>query len=193
MGANLPTPQGGLARSLGRRYVAHVSDPGNPSADGGGGEDMSGHRINGLGVILAAALWAAFLVPASPLAAAEEVPDQVLAWNQHAYDELIVGQGPFSVQHMAMVHGAVYDAVNAIDRGYQPYLVNPAAQPTYSKDAAAAQAAHDVLVSLLPGRQAQLDGYLATSLALIPDGPAEQGGIDVGMATADAMMAARAD
>jgi PAP2 superfamily len=154
---------------------------------------MSGHLINGLGVMLAAALWPAFLVPASPLAAAEEVPDQVLAWNQHAYDELIVGQGPFSVQHMAMVHGAIYDAVNGIDEGYQPYLVSPAAQPTYSKDAAAAQAAHDVLVSLLPGRQAQLDGYLAASLALIPDGPAEQGGIEVGMATADAMIAVRVD
>ncbi len=154
---------------------------------------MNGHRINAVGVMLVMALWAMFVVQAAPLAAANEVPDQVLEWNQHAYDELIVGQGPFSIQHMAIVHGAVYDAVNAIDGDHQPYLGAPAAQPTYSKDAAAAQAAHDVLVWLLPGRATQLDGYLANSLASIPDGPDEQGGIGVGMAAAEAMIAERAD
>ena len=143
--------------------------------------------------MLTVTLWAAFLGPAPSLTAASQIPDQVLAWNQHAYDELIVGQGPFSVQHMAMVHGAVYDAVNAIYGGYQPYLVAPPAEATYSKDAAAATAAHDVLLFLLPGRQAQLDAFYDASLALIPDGPDEQGGIDVGAAAADAMTAARAD
>ena len=91
-------------------------------------------------------------------AAAEDVPDQVLAWNQHAYNELVLGQGPFSVQHLAMVHGAIFDAVNAIDAGYQPYLVAPPAEPTYSKDAAAATAAYEVLVFLLPSRALQLAG-----------------------------------
>jgi hypothetical protein len=134
-----------------------------------------------------------FFNAATPLAAANQVPDQVLAWNQHAYNELIIGQGPFWVQHMAMVHGAIYDAVNAIDGGFQPYLIAPAAGQTYSKDAAAATAAHEVLVWLLPGRATQLDGYYNDSLALIPDGPDKQGGIDVGMAAAHAMTAARAD
>ncbi len=123
---------------------------------------------------------AAAVIPATFPASAVDVPDQVLVWNQHAYDELIVGQGPFSLQHMAMVHGAIYDAVNAIDGGHQPYLVAPPAAPTYSKDAAAATAAHDVLLFLLPGRQAVLDGFYDASLAVIPDGPDEQGGIDVG-------------
>ena len=52
-----------------------------------------------------------------------------------------------------MVQGAVYDAVNAIDRGYQPYLVQPNANPTDSKEAAAATAAFRVLVGFpdLPG------------------------------------------
>ena len=58
------------------------------------------------------------------------VPDQVLAWNQYAYDELIVTKlqpPPVSVLNLAIVHGAVYDAVNAIDGGYEPYLVSPSA------------------------------------------------------------------
>ena len=87
-----------------------------------------------------AALFAALLVPASrPVAAEASTPDQVVVWNEHATNALIVTalQGPtVAILHMAMVHGAVYDAVNAIDASYEPYLVAPAAQPWYSKDAA---------------------------------------------------------
>ena len=56
--------------------------------------------------------------------------DTVIAWNEHATDALIRTAGqtpPVSLLHLAMVHGAVYDAVNAIDGGYQPYLVAPPA------------------------------------------------------------------
>ena len=59
-----------------------------------------------------------------------------------------------SALHFAMVHGAVYDAVNAIDRGHQPYLVQPEANPTDSKEAAAAAAAFRVLVGIFPGQLA---------------------------------------
>jgi hypothetical protein len=69
--------------------------------------------------------------------------------------------------------------------------VSPAAGSTYSKDAAAAAAAYKVLVSLLPGRATQLEGYYNASLALIPDGPDEDGGVNVGTAAADAMIVAR--
>jgi PAP2 superfamily len=144
-------------------------------------------------VMLAMVSWVAVLAPAPPFAAADQVPDQVLAWNQHAYDELIVGQGPFSIQHLAMVHGAMYDAVNAIDGGHQPYLVSPPAEPTYSKDAAAATAAYQVLLYLLPGRSTQLSQYYNASLALIPDGADEQGGVGVGMEAAGAMIDRRRD
>jgi hypothetical protein len=137
----------------------------------------------------------AIAVPAPP-ALGVDVPDQVLAWNQHAYDELIgvKAQAPVvAVLHLAMVHGAVYDAVNAIDRGYEPYIGAPAAQETYSEDAAAAAAGYRVLLALLPDREPQLTGYYTASLALIPDGEAEEGGVAVGEAAAAAMIAARAD
>jgi hypothetical protein len=122
------------------------------------------------------------------------VPDQVLAWNIHASNELIgvKAQAPVvAVLHLAMVHGAVYDAVNAIDGGYEPYLGAPQAEDTYSQDAAAAAAAYRVLLSLLPDRETQLTGYYTASLALIPDGEAEDGGVAVGEAAASAMIAAR--
>src|SRR5687767_15771853 len=85
------------------------------------------------------------VLPTSGSVAAQDVPDQVLAWNQHAYDELISGptaswKSPVvSALHLAMVHGAIYDSVNAITGGFEPYLVAPAvADPTDSEDAAAA-------------------------------------------------------
>jgi hypothetical protein len=146
-----------------------------------------------LWIVVALSALSALSVPTPALSAEADVPDQVLAWNQHAYVELIVGQGPFSIQHLAMVHGAMYDAVNAIDGGYQPYLVAPPATPTYSKDAAAATAAYQVLLYLLPGRGSQLATYYSDSLALIPDGADEQGGIGVGMAAAAAMINLRLD
>jgi len=152
-----------------------------------------------LGLLLATATCiAALMMPAVGQAAAVDVPDQVLVWNQHAIDELIGTQGAGALQYLAPVHGAMYDAVNAIalttvDGGYEPYLVAPPAEPTYSENAAAATAAYQVLVWLLPGRATQLEGYYNDSLAEIPDGPDEQGGIDVGSAAAEAMKRARAD
>jgi PAP2 superfamily len=152
---------------------------------------MKAYRRKRLGVLLVMAV--VLSVQSAAPSAAAGVPDQVLAWNQHAYNELIVGQGPSSIQNVAMVHGAMYDAVNAIDGGYRPYLVAPPAEPTYSKDAAAATAAYQVLLYLLPARASQLAQYYDESLALIPDGPDEQGGIGVGMAAATAMIDRRRD
>jgi hypothetical protein len=125
-----------------------------------------------------------------------ESADVVTEWNSHAQTAIITtaGQGPtVAYLHLALVQGAVYDAVNAIEGGYEPYLGAPAtADPDDSAPAAVATAAHDVLVALFPLQQATLDGSLATSLAPIPDGPAKTGGIEVGAAAAAAMLDARA-
>jgi hypothetical protein len=91
-----------------------------------------------------------------------------------------------------MVHGAVYDAVNAIAGGYEPYLATPAADRTHSQDAAAATAAFDVTAALVPSQLEVLQARYADSLAAIPPGPAKTGGIAVGAAAADAMLDARA-
>ena len=101
----------------------------------------------------------ATLIGAAPAAAQPEHSDAVRVWNLHASDALInastaatpgAGQAPPVAQlHLAMVQGAVYDAVNAIVGGYEPYLPDlPAASPSASQEAAVATAAHDVLVGL---------------------------------------------
>jgi hypothetical protein len=122
-------------------------------------------------------------------------PASVIQWNANAQAAIIgtAGQGPtVAYLHFAMVQGAVYDAVNAIEGGYQPYLGAPEmADPDDSVPAAVATAAHDVLVALFPGQVATLDGQLATSLSAIPDGLAKTGGIEVGAAAAAAMLAER--
>jgi hypothetical protein len=121
--------------------------------------------------------------------------DTVTEWNLNATNALIVGaaQPPHvSVPHLAMVHGAVYDAVNAIDGGHEGYLL-PAgsASRSHSKQAAAAAAAHAVLVQLVPAQQATLDALYAASLSGVPAGPAKSGGIAAGERAAAAMIAAR--
>jgi hypothetical protein len=117
-------------------------------------------------------------------------------WNAIASTSIMstAGQPPHAaVLSLAMVQGAVYDAVNAIDGGHQPYLVAPAADPSDSKEAAAATAAFRVLVGLFPMQQAALQPLYDGSLASVPDGPARTGGIGVGEAAAAAMLAARAN
>ena len=157
---------------------------------------MNGHRFRRLGAVAVLAMMLPFGVPASPPAAAD-VPDQVLVWNQHAYDELIVRKQqapPVAVLHLAMVHGAIYDAVNAIDGGYQPYLGAPDAQPSYSKDAAAAAAAYQVLLDLVADRASQLDAYYEASIEAISEEEEAgdvAGGIEVGNAAAATMLAER--
>jgi hypothetical protein len=141
-------------------------------------------------MLFVAAIAAALVAPALARA------DTVTEWNENAANALMVtaGQVPqVSVPHMAMVQGAVYDAVNAIDGGHEGYLLSGrVATPFDSPEAAAATAAYRVLQSLLPAsQQATLDGQYAASLAPIPDGTAKTRGIAVGNAAASAMIAAR--
>jgi hypothetical protein len=121
--------------------------------------------------------------------------DTVTEWNLNASSALFVtaGQPPqLSVPHLAMVHGAVYDAVNAIDGGHEGYLISSRlASPSDSKEAAAATAAYRVLLNIVPGQKVVLDAQYAASLAGIPDGAAKTRGIAVGEAAAAAMIAAR--
>src|SRR5437773_5567927 len=93
--------------------------------------------------------------------------DAVTDWNLIASNAIVVTAGqppPVSVLHFAMVHGAVYDAINAIDRGHQPYLVHPPSNPTDSKEAATAAAAFGVLVGLFPDHVGKLQPLYAAHL-----------------------------
>ena len=124
--------------------------------------------------------------------------DTVTDWNETASTAIVGTAGqppPVSVLSFAMVQGAVYDAVNAIDRGHRAYLHRPPARRSDSKDAAAATAAYLVLVGLFPLQQSTLQPLYDASLAGVPNTPpgAKAGGIAAGEAAAAAMLAARAN
>jgi hypothetical protein len=126
-------------------------------------------------------------------------PDTAVThWSAIAAKPLTALAAAPAITGMAMVHGAIYDAVNAIDGGHQAYLPQPSASPTASLDAAVAAAAYNVLVGLpatVPpfSVPATLAGDYAASLALIPDGAAKTDGIAAGEAAAAIMLAARAN
>jgi VCPO second helical-bundle domain len=121
----------------------------------------------------------------SPAVLAQDV---VLDWNGHAANAIVTVANlppPRGLIRLAMVHVAMYDAVNAIE-GYPfaPYAVRPDVVTPASPEAAAVAAAHDVLVALFPAQQGDLDAKYATSLAAIADGPAKTNGISVGQQVA---------
>ncbi len=145
-------------------------------------------RRRSLGLCLAAA--ALIALSASATARADTVTD----WNANAVSALVgtAGQSPtVSTIHLAMVHGAVYDAVNSIDERYEPYLVEVRARDWYSKDAAAATAAYRVLLGIVPTQEPSLTSLYNASLASIPSGAAKEGGVRVGEVAAAAMLADR--
>jgi len=94
----------------------------------------------------------------------------------------------------AIMHAAIYDAVNAIDRTHEPYLVRlRGVSRSASQEAAANSAAHEVLAALYPAFQPTLDAQLKQSLALIPDGADKTEGILVGKTVADQILAVRSN
>ena len=122
----------------------------------------------------------------------------VLQWNRALL--VIVrtpGAQPATIhptRSFAIMHAAIYDAVNAIDKTHKSYFVNlRGVSQSASQDAAAAAAAHEVLVGLYPQFQAMLDAQLQQSLAQIPDGTHKADGIILGQIAADGILALRSN
>ncbi|HEX5175414.1 MAG TPA: vanadium-dependent haloperoxidase [Chthoniobacteraceae bacterium] len=142
--------------------------------------------------LVSAAALTLVVIASSPDVRADAVTD----WNEIASTTIVRNAGqppPVAALSFAMVQGAVYDAVNAIDRGYQPYLVQPNANPTDSPTAAAATAAFHILKELFPAQLATLQGQYDNYIAGVLDEPAgsKAAGIAIGRAAAEAMSAAR--
>src|SRR6266567_4913584 len=94
---------------------------------------------------------------------------------------------------MGIVHTAMFDAVNSIERRYRPYLVQLPADSAASKEAAAAAAAAAVLATIDAKTAGQMKGELASYLASIPDGAAKSEGVKLGEAVAAKILEARAN
>jgi hypothetical protein len=122
----------------------------------------------------------------------------VIQWNKTL---LVIVRTPgaqlatmHSTRSFAIMHAAIYDAVNAIDQRHKPYLVTlPDVPPNASQEAAAAAAAHEVLVALYPAFKDSLDAALQQSLAQIADGKGKTQGIAIGVAVADRILALRSN
>jgi hypothetical protein len=133
-------------------------------------------------------------VPAATGHRARPDASVVRQWNTIATEAVVVtgANAPAaSGVLLSMVQIAVYDAVVSIAGGYQPYAADVWAPPDASIDAAVAQSAHDVLVSLLPAQASALDARLVETLASIPDGPAKSKGVFVGRHAALALLTNR--
>ena len=98
----------------------------------------------------------------------------------------MIGRAPASSSVLGgMVHGAMYDAVAAIDGKLKPFATGITAPPGASADAAVAQAARDVLVAKLPAQAGTVQTAYDSFMAAIPNGVAKDGGKAVGTAAAD--------
>lgn len=133
----------------------------------------------------------AFLVCSLSLPARADV---IMEWNARA-DDLAAEQKLTPTQQargMALLHVAMFEAVNAIEGRYQPYKLSLVTDRNTSREAAAAVAGHDVLLALYPARKPDLDATLAQSLAAVAEGPAKQRALLLGRKAAADLLALRA-
>ena len=145
---------------------------------------------------LAIVIGAWLVVGAAMSASANVITD----WDEKAV-AVVLPPGPVAVSQqvytaqrmMGMVHAAMFDAVNSIERRYRPYLVQLPADPATSKEAAAAAAAAAVLATIDEKTAGEMKVALATYLASIPDGAAKAEGVKLGEAVAAKVLEARAN
>jgi hypothetical protein len=132
----------------------------------------------------------------------EAVADEVLEWSMIGFQATAAGGQLALVESrtMAMLHLAVHDALNTIERRYEAYLYEGKAEPSAEASVAIAAAARDVLVGVIPawGKPEQrtkalaiVDATYAAATAKVPDGPPRQRGLAVGQGAAAAILAAR--
>lgn len=162
-------------------------------------------RTTALVTVVAAAVAVGIAVPAqvtygstAPAAGLADSPgsgQSVIDWNRQLITILGTPNAQPATVHptrsFAMLQTAEYNAVVSITHAAPPYRSSVPAPGDARPDAAADQAAHDVLVALYPSMRAGLDTQLGAELASMPDGHAKQDGVRVGAAAAQQMIALR--
>lgn len=147
--------------------------------------------------------------PRHPLPAAADATQRLRHWNEIAFDANALDHTPVAAgenrvfgeqlgptrtsRALAIVHIAIFDAVNAITADYQSYTGIAPAPRNASMDAAIAQAAHDTLIALFPSQAARFAQRLAEDLEQIAQGHAKSYGRDAGRRAAAAILELRAN
>jgi hypothetical protein len=121
--------------------------------------------------------------------------DVVHDWNDVALSAIqnTSAPPPKAARALAMMHVAIYDAINSIDSTHQSFRVYVTDLQTASREAAAAQAAFRILAHLFPAECARLEGELARSLSQVSEGPAKSAGIRLGDVVASQIVEWRKD
>jgi hypothetical protein len=121
--------------------------------------------------------------------------DEVTRWNSIACE--LAGPAnfdtPTSNRALAIMHTAIYEAVNAITKRYPSGDLKIDAPAGASIDAAIAAASHITLSKLAPARQTEVDSAYQAAIAKIPDGKSKSDGIAVGEKAAEQILARRMD
>jgi PAP2 superfamily len=119
--------------------------------------------------------------------------DVITDWNEKAVAAGVKAQaGVMQARNAAIVHVAMFDGLNAIERRYTPYRVQLAAAPGTSREVAAAAAAYFILAHLYPDQAKDFETFYQASLAAISDGEPKSQGIQLGEKVAAEMLAWRA-
>ena len=136
---------------------------------------------------------AALLIIVFALLGRNAFADEVLDWNIIALQTTAAApfNPPLESRSLAIVHAAMFDAVNSIHHEFRPYAVDLQAPGDASPNAAAAAAAHFALVQLYPAQKGNLDLVYAASLSAIPSGSAKAEGIALGEQVADRILSLR--
>ena len=117
--------------------------------------------------------------------------DAVLEWNRILLTTLATPGAAdptvFFTRPLAVMHVAVFDALNSFDRIYTPYVGGIGVPTGASREAAVAQAAHDTLVAMFPTQVASYDSALAAQLSRL-NATSAQDGARVGAAAARAVL-----
>ena len=122
-------------------------------------------------------------------------PDQVLKWNEVALQTIrhTSTPPPVAARNLAIMHVAIYDAVMAIERTHEPYLVEAIPHASASTEAAAAAAAHRTLVALYPKQRETLDRILERCWEEMPRNIARDEGAELGRFVAERVLESRHD
>ncbi len=119
--------------------------------------------------------------------------DVVMDWNAKA-DAIAAEKQVLPAQHsrtLSILHVAMFEAVNAIERRYAPYKLTLSADRSTSKEAAAAAAAYDVLLAIYPDQKPGLDAAMTASLSGIAETESKSNGIELGKKAAAGVIAFR--
>jgi hypothetical protein len=144
--------------------------------------------------IMHADIRTALLAAALTAAASPTFANVITDWDEKAVAVVtpmssLGGTSPYmAVRMIGMVHAAMFDAVNSIERRYRPYLVQLPVDPATSKEAAAAAAAATILATIDPKTAGDMKAALATYLASVPAGIAKSNGVKLGEAVAEKVL-----